>query len=172
MATFRRVLASVAAWTVGAVAAAGVGLLALSLIGDGVSTKTGQPLTPDAVSREASAVPAPPTPSQSSEGSSPSPAASSPGEAPSRDPASTDSAASRPIDRLFTTFGGTAIVRCTGTRAYLVSWSPSPGYRYDNVERGPGDRVRVRFRSDERKADLRATCVGGVPQPRVDDDDG
>ncbi|MDT4988270.1 MAG: hypothetical protein QOI74_2364 [Micromonosporaceae bacterium] len=168
MVTLRRVLASVAAWTVGAVAAAGVGLLALSLIGNGVSTKTGQPLTPDAVSRAVSAAPA--TPSAGAAAGVPSTAASSPEDPPSTTPPATDSAASRPTDRLFTTSGGTAIVRCTGSRAYLVSWSPSPGYRFDNVERGPGDRVRVRFRSDENKFDLRATCVGGVPQSRVGED--
>jgi hypothetical protein len=84
-------------------------------------------------------------------------------------PAPTESVAARPTDRVFTTSGGTAIVRCTGSRAYLVSWSPNQGYGFDNVERGPGDRVRVRFRSDDNKVDLRATCVGGVPQPRIDD---
>jgi len=176
VATVRPVLASVAAWAVGAVAAAGVGLLALSLIGDGLSTRTGQPLTPDAVAREASSAPAPRTPSEVSPWqAAPSASASSSGAAASKVPASTQSAAppapaTRPTDRLISTSGGTAIVRCTGSRAYLVSWSPNAGFRFDNVERGPGDRVRVRFRSDDRKVDLRATCVRGVPEPRIDDD--
>jgi hypothetical protein len=168
--TVRRVLVSVVAWTVGAVAAAGVGLLALSLIGDGLSTKTGQPLTPDTVAREASAAPAPPTPSESSALQvAPSASVSSPRVTASTIPAPIESAAARPTDRVFTTSGGSAIVRCTGSRAFLVSWSPNQGYSFDNVERGPGDRVRVRFRSDDNKVDLRATCVGGVPQPRINE---
>jgi hypothetical protein len=163
------------AWIVGAVIAAGVGLLALSLIGDGLSTTTGRPLTPDAVAREASAVPAPPTLSESSPPQvAPLASASSPGGTPSKIPAATEPAAppapaTRPTDRVLTTSGGTAIVRCTGSLAYLVSWSPNQGYGFDNVERGPGDRVRVRFRSDDNKVDLRATCVGGVPEPRIGD---
>jgi hypothetical protein len=171
MATLRRVLVSVAAWTVGAVAAAGVGLLALSLIGDGMSTRTGQPLTPDAVAREVSSAPVPTTPSAASPGrGAPSAAVSPAGATSSRIPAPAEAPAARPTERLFTTSGGTAIVRCTGTRAYLVSWSPNPGFGFDNVERGPTDRVRVRFRSHDQKVDLRATCVGGVPQQRVSND--
>jgi hypothetical protein len=178
VATVRLVFASVMAWTVGAMAAVGVGLLALSLIGDGLSTKTGQPLTPDAVAREASSARATPTPSEvSPRQAAPSASASSPGAPASRIPASTQSAASpapaaRSTDRLVTTSGGTAIVRCTESGAYLVSWSPNAGYRFDNVERGPADRVRVRFRSDDHKVELRATCVRGVPEPRIEDDRG
>lgn len=165
VATFRRALASVVAWTLGAVAAVGVGLLALSLIGEGLSTKTGQPLTPDAVAREASTAPSAevPLPELTS----------------SAAPALTQSAvpstpAKHSDDRLVTSPGGTAIARCTPDGAYLVSWSPEPGYRIDNVNRGPASRVSVRFGAGENRVILSVTCVGGIPQSHVshsEDDD-
>jgi hypothetical protein len=169
VATAHRVFASLLAWTVGAVTAVGVGLLALSLIGDGLSVNTGQPLTPDAIAREASSAPEP------RPGPPPAPVVTPTKGTPSKQPSSRESTGppaptARPTSRIFTTSGGTAIARCTGNLAYLVSWSPREGYRYDNVERGPDDRVRVRFRSDDHKVDLRVTCVRGVPQARVDDD--
>lgn len=167
MTTVRQVFASVLAWTVGAVAAVGVGLLALSHVGDGMGGNTGQPLTPEAVAREAQPASAPrevPLPLSGSvtRGTA------------SKTPVSTRSAAppaptTKSGNRLVATSGGTAVVRCAGGLAYLVSWSPNEGYQYDNVERGPGDRVRVRFRSEERTVDLRVTCLRGMPQVRLDD---
>jgi hypothetical protein len=167
--TVRRLLPSVLAWTVGAVAAVGVGMLAVSLIGDGLSTRTGQPLTSDAIARE--------SPSASAPRQSPPSVSVSAGRetgsklAPSTRSTGPPTPAARPISRPITTSGGTAIVRCTGGLAYLVSWSPREGYTYDNVDRGPAQRVRVRFRSDEDKVDIRVTCPQGVPRAEVDSDD-
>jgi hypothetical protein len=172
----RRTLASVLAWTVGAVAAVGVGLLALSLIGDGLSTRAGQPLTPDAVAREASTLPTGVAPSGSTpSGSGPAEPESPPGNTPSNAPASTVPAApptpaAHPVDRLITSRGGSAIARCTGDTAYLVSWSPEPGYRYDNLDRGPATEVRVRFRAGEIRVRVSVTCVAGVPKGHIEVD--
>jgi hypothetical protein len=159
--TLRRALASLVAWTLGAVAAVGVGMLALSLIGEGLSSRTGQPLTPDAVAREAS--------------TAPSATVLLPEETPSAAPAVTAAAPSTPTkhpdDRLVSARGGSAIVRCTPAGAYLVSWSPDPGYRFDSVNRGPAAHASVRFRAGEDHTTLWVTCVGDVPQVHVSHDD-
>jgi hypothetical protein len=43
---------------------------------------------------------------------------------------------------------GQLVVRCDGDIAYLESWSPNPGYRVDDVVRGPAATVSVEFESD------------------------
>jgi hypothetical protein len=43
---------------------------------------------------------------------------------------------------------GQMVVRCDGDIAYLESWSPNPGYRVDDVVRGPAASVSVEFESD------------------------
>jgi len=63
--------------------------------------------------------------------------------------------------------GGSAVARCTGGLAYLVSWSPAPGFSSDNARRGPDDEARVRFRSGETRVMLFVTCTGGVPHGQV-----
>jgi hypothetical protein len=144
----RRVLASVLAWIVGATAAVGVGLLALSLIDDGLEARPVPPMPTDVVAHDASDAPSatnvvhagPSTPARSS-------------------------ASAR--DRLVTSPGGTAVVRCGDTGAYLVTWSPEPGYRADDVRRGPDAQVSVTFEAGEHDIQLSARCVGGVPEPRV-----
>jgi hypothetical protein len=139
-------VASVVAWLVGAVAAVGVGMLALSLIGDGLTTHTVQPLSADSVAREASAgTGAPGTPSA---GPTVSPSASG-------------------TEKVVSSAGGTAIVRCTGGAAYLVSWSPEQGYGAHDVARGPGPVASVTFESDNGKVYLTVRCTGDEPRPTV-----
>jgi hypothetical protein len=43
---------------------------------------------------------------------------------------------------------GQLVVRCDGDTAYLETWSPNPGYRVDDVVRGPAATVSVEFESD------------------------
>lgn len=60
---------------------------------------------------------------------------------------------------------GTVVVRCDGSTATLVSWSPNPGYRADDVVRGPGQKVSVWFESDvANDVKVLATCVDGQPK--------
>jgi hypothetical protein len=154
-ATVRRVLASVLAWVVGAAAAVGVGLLALSLIDDGLASPPLAPLTTEAVAHDASDGPAAPDYPQSGASASVRPVTAAP-------------------DRLITSPGGTAMIRCGDAGAYLVTWIPEPGYRVEDVRRGPGVQVSVAFESGERRVLLSARCIGGIPEPRVaqlDDDD-
>lgn len=156
----RRILVSALAWIGGAGAAVVVAMLALSLIGDGFGTGSGQPLTVDAagpISPEQSLPPSPtPVPRPSSARPSPS--------------ARHDAPLARTavaVTRLLSSSGGTAVARCQGDRVYLVSWSPAQGYRADEVWRGPGRVARVSFESSRREVTIYAGCVTGTPDGRV-----
>ncbi len=160
--SLRRVLASVLAWLVGAAAAVGVGLLALSWIGDGLTTTTAAALQPETVTRDPSAAPSSDQPSPTVSGASPSPGGSvSP--KPSRSAPVAAPTGAQP-DRVVTSKGGSAVARCTNGLAYLVSWSPNPGYRVDDVLRGPAVEARVQFEAVGSEVLLRVKCLNGVPQ--------
>jgi hypothetical protein len=150
-------VASVLAWIVGAVAAVGVGILALSLIGDGLTARTVQPLTPDVVAREAAAASAEPSSAATAAGARPAPSEMPP---PS---AKTSTGTEKPLSSP----GGTAIARCSDGQVYLVSWSPEQGFRADDVNRGPGAQASLKFESSNAKVFLTARCVGGEPQATV-----
>jgi hypothetical protein len=160
------VIASALAWIVGAMAAVGVGVLALSLIGDGLTSRSVQPLTPDVVAREASAASAEPSPA----GALPTPAsalATAPGAAPSEVPPTAKTTPVAGTEKLVSSPGGTAVARCSGGQVYLVSWSPWQGFRADHVDRGPASQASLKFESDDAKVFLAVRCVGGEPQATV-----
>lgn len=75
------------------------------------------------------------------------------------------------------TVPGTVVVECDGAVATLVSWSPNPGYRADDVVRGPAASVSVWFESDV-ASDVKvvATCMDGrastEEQVEIDDHGG
>jgi hypothetical protein len=152
--TVRRTLASLAAWTAGAGVAVGVGVLALSLIDNGLASGAVQPVPIDGP-----VAAAPPSPSPSASLSQPSgEAAPVPSSAPS------PSATAGPLRQLAST-GGTAIARCTPDGlAYLVSWSPGQGYEADDVHRGPGRIVSVAFTAGTQRVWLGIHCVAGIPE--------
>jgi hypothetical protein len=162
----RRLLASVTAWLLGAIAAVGVGMLALSMVGDGLTAHAVQPLTPDAVERQA-----PPSVGAPSSGvPSETAVAGGPSTARSSLPSATTPAA-RPVDKLVTSPGGTSVARCTGASAYLLSWSPEQGYTVHDPMRGPAAAVSVGFRSTTKEYLLSVRCVDGVPQGHVSEDE-
>jgi hypothetical protein len=130
--------------------AVGVGILALSLIGGGLASGEVRPVPEDGpVVVPSTPASPPPTPSPSS--AAPPPSVGSP------------SATSGP-PRQLASVGGTAVVRCTGPSAYLVSWSPAQGYEADDVHRGPGRTVSVLFRGGGQHVWLAAHCVAGIPE--------
>lgn len=157
----RRVVASVAAWIVGATAAVGVGLLALSVVRGGLDDQKPASLTPESVAELASSA-AGPTPGPTRSGgdgdhgreredhASSSPAPGDHGE-----------------EKVLTSPGGTAVATCGSRGAYLVSWSPAQGYRVHEVHRGPDSSAKVEFESSSRKISLIVRCVGGVPQADI-----
>lgn len=166
----RAVVRGVLAWVTGAVVAVGVGMLALSRIGYGFTVDSVQPLGSGTPGGPSASAP-PPSPS-----SAPPPRSSAPSRRPHRSPKAepsraraTHRASPSPVsrERLLSSPGGTAIVRCTRSAAYLVSWSPEQGYHVDDVRRGPAPEVSVEFEGRERHVMLRAWCRGDVPQSRA-----
>jgi hypothetical protein len=140
----RRTLASLTAWIAGAAVATSVGILALSAIGDGwASGAAPQPVQADSTGQigAAASAEAPAPPARPSSGPSPS--------------TRVRSVAGR---------GGTVVVQCTGTTAYLRSWSPDQGYQVGSVRRGPARVVSVKFSVQGWASTLRVRCVQGVPQ--------
>jgi hypothetical protein len=160
-------VASVLAWVVGAVAAVAVGVLALSMIGDDLTSRTAQPLSPDAVAREASAAPTEPAagPSESTGSSELAPAPSASSAAPATTAAPVQGSGG--VEKLVSSPGGTAIARCANGQVYLVSWSPEQGYRTDDVARGPATVASVKFESDANKVFLSVRCAGSEPQGSI-----
>ena len=164
----RRVSAGAVAWTVGAVASVAVSMLALTVIGGvggdvqppapmpAVDTGLAGAATTDPASASAAA-----TPTRSASESAPS--ASSTPPAPASGPAAASPTPGPP--RQFTTAQGVLTAQCTGQLAYLVSWSPAPGYRVDDVRRGPTTVARVTFvmSSTLGETTVGVGCVSGVP---------
>lgn len=75
------------------------------------------------------------------------------------------------------TIPGTIVATCTGATVTLRSWSPNPGYRVDEVHRGPAATTSVWFESDVADDVLvEVECVGGEPTatelPERDDHGG
>lgn len=160
MVRLRPLIASSLAWSVGAVTAAAVGLLALSLIRTGLGEDASLPPTPDVASQLEATPTSPPT-----TGTGPAPVTSAPG------PAKPAQSAERTV----TTIGGTLVATCRADQAYLVYWTPAPAFRTDEVTRGPAPVARVTFHGENREIKVSVLCIGGVPQPDVHeewDDDG
>jgi hypothetical protein len=145
----------VVAWTLGAAVSIGVGLLALSLVGVGLTGDSGDHLTQpvDRADTPVATVTAPPSaePLASSSASTPSSAITGP---------------SRTID----TAGGTVVAQCVNGNAYLVYWSPSPGFRSSDVNRGPAAEARVGFEGGTREIKVRVTCVGLTVHPSIEEE--
>jgi hypothetical protein len=114
-------------WVVSAVAAVGVTTAAVTVAN--ATTGRDDVLSQDDVSRELAADTGAPSPPGTTEPSVP-PTAST-GEA--------RSLSSRP---------GQVVARCDGSTVSLEAWSPNPGYRVDEVVRGPATEASVWFESD------------------------
>jgi hypothetical protein len=153
---FRRTLASLVAWTVGAGVAVGVGMLALSLIDSGLASGAGQPL-PDALAQPRMAATTSGSPLAE-------PVETGPAGTPSSRAAPAPSATAGPPRQLLSS-GGTVLASCTSTAAYLLSWSPAQGYQVDQVHRGPARTAYVAFRAGTQRVILAVRCVSGIPEP-------
>ena len=148
----RSVVASVVAWTVGASLALAVSLLALTMVSTGLTTGPFQPVIRDAGAPANEATPTPPPPMASDTAT---------GDARTAAPAPSRASAS---ERSLSSTGGTVVARCQTGGAYLVYWSPAPGYRVDNVIRGPAQPARVSFEGQGREVKVSVTCVNATPQ--------
>jgi hypothetical protein len=146
MTTQRLIIA--AGWLAAAVLAVLVGLVAISVIGDGLTGSAGRPLAESDVARElAAADPLPSEPAPSSPPSSSVPSASA---APSAE------------SRSFSTRAGIFVATCAGGSPLILSMSPAPGFR--NHEQGVRE-GEFRGESDNHnRVKVRVTCVGDTPR--------
>jgi hypothetical protein len=153
------IAASVVAWTLGATVSIAVGLLALSLIGVGLTSNSGEHLTQpvdradNPLGGVVNVTPTVPSPSPTA-----SPTASPP------------PAAVTGPNRSIETAGGNAVARCEPAGAYLVVWSPSPGFVAGDVNRGPATEARVTFESSTREIKVRVTCIGVTVHSSIEDE--
>jgi hypothetical protein len=181
-----RVVAGVSAWLLGVGAATAGSLLAVSLLGQGIATSTSQQLTAAAVNNALAAEASDPhetDPATSSPSPAPSAARSrqaqtsqiltpetedTPSARASRSraassPSAQATASAAPSPTVLSSQGGTAVADCRTGGAYLVSWSPNPGYESGTVIRGPAATARVTFNSTANSVTMMVSCSTGVP---------
>lgn len=63
--------------------------------------------------------------------------------------------------------GGTVIAQCTGTVAFLVSWSPGQGYGVEEQVRGPAASTLIQFDGEDQAVTVTVACPGGEPVAAV-----
>ena len=179
-----RVAAGAGAWLLGVGAATAGSLLAVSLLGQGIATSTNQQLTESAVQRAlavektetpGTGPPATGSPSPTPSGARPHQARLSqpvpenqatPSARPSRSQAASSPSAqptAAPRSTLLSSQGGTVVADCRPAGAYLLSWSPAPGYGIGTVIRGPAPIARVIFNSTANSVTMMVSCSAGVP---------
>ena len=185
-----RVLAGVGAWLLGVGAATAGSLLAVSLLGQGIAASTSQQLTSAAVNNalaaEASEAQGADSATTGSPGPSPSATRSDqaqpyrrqpatgvtpPGKGtaqasrsrPASSPSAQATASATPSSTVLTSVGGTVVADCRSADAYLVSWSPTPGYEIGLVVRGPASIAHVAFSSAANSVTMMVSCSTGVP---------
>jgi hypothetical protein len=154
-------LASTLAWSVGVIVSLIVGLLALRFVGAGLDHEPALPVSTDARVT-------PPRTSPPDVGPSPAPTATPTATPPPASPAPQSAATG--ADRLLTTAGGTVLAHCVNGNAFLVSWSPGPGFEAGDIVRGPAAVARVSFETTGIEYHVSVTCAGDVPQSTVHKD--
>lgn len=169
----RRILLGVAAWLVGASAATGGSLLAVSLLGQDMTPSAGEQQSVATVNRALGKEAAERTSTSPRRAASPpasrvappsqvarhTAAPLSPTASPSAPPASAGIAGGA----VLTSQGGTLVASCAGARAYLVSWSPQQGFGSSDVVRGPAVNAQVVFVGGQLTVTMIVTCDAGVP---------
>ncbi len=167
----RRVSTGAAAWTVGAVTSVVVSMLALTVIGGvggNVQPPAPMPALDGGLANAATADQVSPSPGGTAT-LSPSDLAGAHPQSPTPPAASGGPATASPTPgppRQFTNPAGVVTAECIGQLAYLVSWSPAPGYRVEDVRRGPAAQAGVTFlmSSTGQETALGVRCVNGVPR--------
>ncbi|MEQ7128588.1 hypothetical protein ABN034_29190 [Actinopolymorpha sp. B11F2] len=164
----RRVLLGVLGWLAVAAVAVTVGVLAISLLGRGLTDGTSQPLSSDAVARALAKASAEATSGSSSPGPEANTSPTTTGTPPPTPPAGGEAGGSTPAVTNIPSRGGTVIARCDGDQAYLTSWSPHPDFETEEAERGPDSTASVEFEGDDVKVKVMVTCVNGRPKAETE----
>jgi hypothetical protein len=164
-----RYLVGVGAWLVGAGAATGGSLLAVSLLGQSLAPAGTQQLTSAAVNRAlaseaAEAVRATPTLSPSA---TPSPTPTRRRHRAKPAASATPAAAGQPATTVLTSTGGSVVAECQPAGAYLVSWSANSGYEAIRDTRGPAAKAKVTFSNYHKNVLMVVTCSGGTPSAQT-----
>jgi len=178
-----RIFLGVTAWLIGASAATGGSLLAVSMLGQGMMpggeeqqsvTTVNRALAKEAaeraavlprraisprraVSPPASRVAPPPRVARHA----------APPRSPTARPSPSPSSPGTAGGTLLTSQGGTLVARCAGARAYLVSWSPQQGFGASDVVRGPATNAQVTFIGGQLTVTMVVSCAAGVPAATV-----
>jgi hypothetical protein len=161
-----RFLVGVGAWLVGAGAATGGSLLAVSLLGQSLAPAGTQQLTSAAVNQALASTAARAThsPSPSSK-PSPMPTRRHHRARPAARP--TPTATAQPTTAVLTSEGGSVVAECQPAGAYLVSWNPNSGYQVVRDTRGPAATAKVTFErlynTYYKDVLMAVTCANGVP---------
>jgi hypothetical protein len=166
-----RVFLTISAWLLGAVAATGGSLVAVSLIGQSIGGPATQQLTASGVSRALAA---------DDHGASPSPtdtpaATATATRPPTKARPSASPTVATPPGTLLSSPGGSVVAVCLPAGAYLVSWSPLSGYTADDVARGPAATAQLVFETGSQDVSMVVSCAGSVPSASVSNvgnDDG
>jgi hypothetical protein len=175
-----RIVFGVAAWVLGAGTATAGSLLAVSLLGQGITGGSGQLVSQDAVNRALASEAAEAAPSASpvvAASTTPPPArpAATPSSAAPTMPATptmpttpaaaiTTAVPTMPTDgTVLTSSAGEVVAACPPGGAYLVSWSPLQGYEVGDVARGPATTARAEFESTASRVTMVVSCSAGVP---------
>lgn len=140
----------IAGWLAAAVLAVLVGLVAISVISDGITAPIARPMSRSDVERELA---------QASPSAAPSPSA--------RPSAGTP--------RSFPTRGGMVVARCVDGAALIVSMSPAQGFAVHEREDGADSGVEGEFRGitdDDDRVKVEVTCPDGRPEIAVRSEPG
>ncbi len=71
------------------------------------------------------------------------------------------------VVRTWNVTGGSVSASCVGSMISLVYATPANGWRLKVSDRGP-EKIEVKFSGSASSTSLKATCVAGVPQERVE----
>jgi hypothetical protein len=154
-----RIYLAVAAWLLGASAATGGSLVAVSLLGQSLAAPPTQQLTVAAVNRALA------SDSKGRAAASPSASAASPSAAPAFPSPSATPAAT--AGTLLTSSGGSVVAACGSSGAYLISWSPQQGYLAEDVVRGPAPLARVSFLAGQSGVTMSVSCTASTPSAAI-----
>ena len=159
-AVHSRVLLAIGAWLLGASAAACGSLVAISLIGQSIADPATQQLAASSVNRALAARHG----SDRSPGPTPRASATRPA---ATAPLTSSPGAVAPAGTLLSSPGGSVVAMCGTAGAFLISWSPQPGYAAKDVARGPAATAGLLFETGNHGVSLIVTCTGSVPSASV-----